>query len=73
MESLCFFINVNLNLYTSCGAGEIDCADNGGPGVTETITSISLTIGTTNYIRTYDYGSVNPTTTAFDICITNRP
>ena len=59
-----------LSVYTSCTAGEIECADNAGPGAAESITTSGLTIGTTYYVRTYDYGSLAPTTTAFDICIT---
>lgn len=59
-------------LYTSCSGGEIGCADSGGgSGVAETINATSLTIGSTYYIRVYDYGSVAPTTTTFDICVTH--
>lgn len=59
-----------LSVYTSCASGEIDCSDNGGPGVTENLSSSGLTIGTTYYVRTYDYGSIGPSTTTFDICVT---
>ena len=59
-----------LSVYNSCTSGEIECADNGGPGVSESITTTGLTIGSTYYIRTYDYGSIGPATTTFDICIT---
>ena len=62
-----------LSFYTSCGAGEIECSENGGLGVAETITASGLTVGTTYYIRVYDYGSLPPTTTDFDICITEPP
>lgn len=62
-----------LSLYTSCGVGEIECSENGGLGVAETITASGLTVGTTYYIRVYDYGSLPPTTTNFDICITEPP
>lgn len=59
-------------LYTSCTGGEIGCADTGGgSGATETINATSLTIGNTYYIRVYDYGSVAPATTTFNICVTN--
>ena len=61
-----------VSLYTSCSAGEIGCADaGGGSGATETINATSLTVGNTYYIRVYDYGSVGPATTTFNICVTN--
>lgn len=62
-----------LSLYTSCNAGEIECAENGGLGVAEIITASGLTIGSTYYIRVYDYGSIAPATSTFEICITEPP
>ncbi|MES2287218.1 MAG: family 10 glycosylhydrolase [Bacteroidota bacterium] len=59
-----------ISLYTLCGAGEIGCADNGGAGVADTIFASGLNVGTTYYVRVYDYGSADPATTTFDICIT---
>ncbi|MES2138303.1 MAG: N-acetylmuramoyl-L-alanine amidase [Bacteroidota bacterium] len=62
-----------LSIYTSCTGGEIECAENGGLGIAETITASGLSIGTTYYVRVYDYGSVAPSTTNFDICLTEPP
>lgn len=57
-------------LHTTCSGGQIGCADNGGgSGAAETIISNVLTVGTTYYIRVYNYGSSIPTTTSFDICV----
>ncbi len=62
-----------VGLYTSCSGGQIGCADNGGgTGVTETITATGLSVGTIYYVRVYDYGSVSPATTTFNICITGN-
>jgi N-acetylmuramoyl-L-alanine amidase len=62
-----------LSLYTSCSAGEIECAENAGIGVDEVINASGLTIGNTYYIRVYDYGSLDPSFTTFDICLTSPP
>ncbi len=59
-------------LYSSCNSGEMACADDGGLGITETISATSLTIGSTYYIRVYDYGSVDPATPTFNICVTGQ-
>ena len=60
-----------LSLYSSCSAGgEIGCADNGAPGIVEIINATGLVIGNTYYVRVYDYGSLAPTTSTFDICVT---
>lgn len=59
-------------LYSSCSSGELACADDGGLGATETINAASLNIGSTYYIRIYDYGSVDPATPAFSICVTGQ-
>lgn len=62
-----------LSIYTSCGSGEIECAENGGLGIAESIIATGLSVGTTYYVRVYDYGSLAPTTSTFDICITEPP
>lgn len=59
-------------LYTSCSssASELNCTDlGGGVGVVEKISSNNLTVGTTYYIRVYDYGTQDPTTSTFNICV----
>lgn len=59
-------------LYTSCTGGQTGCSDNGGGGGgIETITKTTLTAGTTYYVRIYSYGSTAPSTTTFNICVTN--
>lgn len=60
-------------LYSSCGGSELYCADNGGTGTSETINATGLSIGSTYYIRVYDYGSVAPTDPIFNICVTGQP
>ena len=57
-------------VYTSCSAGELFCKDDGGLGVADSINATGLTIGTTYYVRVYDYGSIGPTTPTFNICVT---
>lgn len=59
-----------VSLYTSCTAGQIGCADNGGGGgASETINATGLTVGTTYYVRVYSYGATVPSTTTFNICV----
>jgi uncharacterized lipoprotein YddW (UPF0748 family) len=59
-----------LSLYTGCSNSELGCADNGGPGVSDSLVATNLNIGSTYYVRLYDYGSLPPDTTTFGICVT---
>ncbi|MGB3948375.1 MAG: N-acetylmuramoyl-L-alanine amidase [Bacteroidia bacterium] len=61
-----------VSIYNSCTSGEIECAENGGQGDAEVINATGLSIGSTYYVRVYDYGSIDPNTTTFDICITTQ-
>lgn len=59
-------------LLGPCGSmTSLYCADNSFSGGTETITATGLTIGTTYYVRVYNYSAGAPTTTTFTICVTN--
>lgn len=62
-----------VDLRTACPGTTIDCQDiGGGEGTTETLVATGLAVGTTYYVRVYDYsgsGAV-PTTTTFTICVT---
>jgi uncharacterized lipoprotein YddW (UPF0748 family) len=59
-----------LSLYSGCGSTELSCADNSGPGSPDSLTATGLTVGNTYHVRIYDYGSIAPSTTTFNICIT---
>src|ERR1035437_1736974 len=54
----------------ACNGANINCADATGSGGTEVINLAGLSIGTTYYVRVYDYGSGTPVTTTFTICVT---
>jgi hypothetical protein len=57
----------------SCSGTTLSCSDNGGgEGRSETIAATGLNVGSTYYIRIYDYtgNSTPPATTTFDICVT---
>ncbi len=56
-----------------CNGTSMFCSDNGGgEGGIETINATGLNIGTTYYVRVYDYtGNMSPpTSTTFTICVT---
>ncbi len=55
---------------TSCSGPNVGCADSTGNGGKEVIHATGLTIGTTYYVRVYDYGTGYPATTTFNICVT---
>lgn len=62
-----------VDLRSGCPGTSIDCQDaGGGEGATEILQATGLTVGTTYYVRVYDYtGAGNPpTTTTFTICVT---
>ena len=55
---------------TNCSGANVGCADATGNGGTEVIHATGLTIGTTYFVRVYDFGSGYPATTSFTICVT---
>lgn len=57
----------------ACNGTNIACVDAGAAGVAETINSTGLTVGSTYYVRVYEYGTGSGTTGNFDICITAPP
>jgi len=57
-------------LSGSCPGTNVSCADATYGGGTEVINATGLTVGTTYYVRVYDYFSSIPTNTTFTICIT---
>lgn len=62
-----------VDLRTACPGTTIDCQDaGGGEGATEALQVTGLSIGTTYYVRVYDYSGAGnaPTTTSFTICVT---
>jgi|GEM_PF-1848454 len=66
-------LDLVLAVYDGCGNNDlIDCVDNGGgEGDSENITISNLNIGSTYFIRIYNYseGGVPPSTTDFNICL----
>ncbi len=60
-------------LKDSCNGAPLNCADNTGSGGIETIYASGLHIGNTYYIRVYAYGSVQPATSDFTICVAFPP
>lgn len=56
-----------------CNGNNIACADLTGAGGTETLTATSLNVGSTYFVRIYDYYSGSTTQGAFTICITTPP
>lgn len=63
-------IDAVISLYSSCNSGELSCSDNSGASASDSLIATGLTIGNTYYVRVYDYGSIAPSTTTFNICIT---
>lgn len=68
------YIDPVIALYSSCSSsGFIQCEDDaGGGGGNCNITVSGLNVGSTYYIRVYDWGSAQPTFTGFDICVTHQ-
>ncbi len=60
-------------LSSDCAGSVIACSDTSANGGTELFNASGLTIGTTYYIRVYDYGNALPPTTTFDICVYTAP
>jgi hypothetical protein len=57
-------------LSGTCNGTNIDCADATLAGGSEVINATGLTIGSTYFVRVYDYDTIAPVTTAFTICVT---
>ena len=53
----------------ACNGTNINCADAAGAGGTETISATGLTVGTTYYIRVYNYDAGSSATPTFTICV----
>jgi GH25 family lysozyme M1 (1,4-beta-N-acetylmuramidase) len=64
---------VGLYQGSSCNnLNEVECEDtSGGNGTITIMNANNLNIGTTYWIRIYDYGSQPPSNGGFDICITH--
>ena len=60
-------------LYDSCGGNLLDCADHTLKGDTENVRAKGLVPGKKYAVRVYAYGSIEPATTTFDICIYTPP
>ncbi|MDO9185136.1 MAG: T9SS type A sorting domain-containing protein [Bacteroidia bacterium] len=54
----------------ACNGTNITCKDATTAGGTEVINATGLTVGTTYYVRVYDFGATAPATTTFTICVT---
>ncbi|MDD3875925.1 MAG: T9SS type A sorting domain-containing protein [Bacteroidales bacterium] len=54
----------------SCSGTNIACADATFGGGTEVINATGLTVGSTYYVRVYNWNSTMPATTSFTICVT---
>jgi hypothetical protein len=61
-----------VSVYGSCGGTSLGCSDSGGTGGTETVNLNSLSVGSTYYVRVYDYGAAEPagSDANFQICVT---
>lgn len=66
-------VDAVIGIYSSCSnGGFIDCCDPlGGGGALSTCSFGNLSIGTTYYLRIFDYGSIAPQYQEFNICVTH--
>ncbi len=62
-----------IELKDGCNGTTIGCSDNTGSEGIELVTGNGLTIGNTYYIRVYAYGSAQPSTLDFNICVSIPP
>jgi len=62
-----------IQLYSgTCGSlTSLQCQNSTGVGAIETLTYTGLTVGTTYYVRVFNYSATNPTDPIFDICVTS--
>ncbi len=69
----CATMNVVVQAYsTSCGGTSIGCANATGVGGTETLTLSGITVGSTYWIRVYDFTGTSACNT-FTICVATPP
>ncbi|MEI7801978.1 MAG: T9SS type A sorting domain-containing protein [Bacteroidota bacterium] len=61
-----------VEVFDNCGGNQVACIDATFTGGVES-QQITAVIGTTYYIRVYDYYSGYPATTTFDICVYDAP
>lgn len=57
-----------IQVLSSCSGSSLACSDVSASGGTESVSLSSLSVGSTYYIRVYDYFSAEPATTTFTIC-----
>ncbi len=60
-------------LLDGCGGSILACSDTSASGGTEIFEASGLSVGTTYFLRVYDYGGALPPTTTFDICVYTAP
>jgi hypothetical protein len=60
-------------LLDGCNGSVLACSDTSASGGTEIFEASGLLIGTTYYLRVYDYGGALPATTMFDLCVYAAP
>lgn len=60
-------------LKDSCSGSTINCSDNTGSEGIEIVNGSGLIIGNTYYVRVYAYGSAQPSTLDFEICVSIPP
>lgn len=56
-----------------CNGTNIDCGDNYIEGGSETIVATGLTVGSTYYVRVYDYNAGYPSDPTFTVCVYQTP
>ena len=61
-----------IEVFDACGGNSIGCSDNTYSGGTEKVTTQSLIVGNTYFVRVYSYGSGIPMTSTFNICVTSQ-
>lgn len=62
-----------LQISSDCNSSPFLCKDNNPTGNDEVLTTSSLIIGNTYYIRISQYGSVPPSTFTFSVCVESIP
>ncbi len=62
-----------IQLWDGCGGNALYCSDGTLAGLTETINASGLTIGSTYYLRVFDYYTGPPVTDTFFVCVYDAP
>jgi hypothetical protein len=57
----------------ACNGTNLACADDNFAAGVEEIIATGLTVGNTYYVRIWSWSAVDPTTPAFDICVSDPP